>query len=281
MMNVTCRFSPIRQITFILDLAEVHMPERFSRAKRFYLGHSHRTTLSCSHAVISISRSTRNDLLKLFPEFDSKIKVIPLGFKKAGDAVSNTDTTSILTKHALKDYFLFVSTLEPGKNLPRLVRAFKHFSENHPDWTLVLAGARGWGCNDVFRLIADLGLGQRVKYVGYVTEHELHELYRNCRGFVFPSLYEGFGLTLLEAMQYFVPVLTSNCSSLPEVGGDGAVYCNPNDPEDIYKGMLQLLDIDKSKLVSAYKKQLEYYTWDNSALAVKKILEETLERGKS
>ncbi|OGS37374.1 MAG: hypothetical protein A2293_07825 [Elusimicrobia bacterium RIFOXYB2_FULL_49_7] len=275
-INVACLFSIIPQITFIYDLAEKHMPERFSFLKRVYLEYTHAITLRKSRAVLTISDSTKADLLSLFPKIISKVTVIPLGYKKLNTV--RKQEVEILQKHQIKAYFFCVATFEPGKNHIRLLEAFKRFvaMNNKADFSLILAGGKGWYFEEVMQRVRELELEQQVVYTGFVTNEELGYLMEHCTGFVFPSLYEGFGLPVLEAMQFYVPILTSNTSSLPEVGGAGVVYCDPRSADSIYDGLLELLRVDRRSLQLPYDEQMRKYTWQNGARAVLSILKSAL-----
>jgi alpha-1,3-rhamnosyl/mannosyltransferase len=150
-----------------------------------------------------------------------------------------------LGKHGLEHsaYLLVVATLEPRKNLARLVRAYAALpvatKTRHP---LVIVGARGWLNQELERTLAPLEASGTVRRLGYIGEDELPQNYAGAHAFAFPSLYEGFGLPVLEAMASGVPVLTSNVSSLPEVAGDAALLVDPNDEEALRDGLARLLD---------------------------------------
>jgi len=274
MMNAACVLSPISQITFIYDLADVEMPERFSKIKTHYLRLFRFFTMRRSKKILTISEATKRDLLTHYGNFEKLFQVIPLGFKKA-QPNQETSTKEFLSLK-LDKYFLFVSTIEPGKNIPRLICAFKKFQESHQDWKLVLVGAKGWGFQEVVSTISKEKIASHVMVLGYVSDTLLDTLYLNTDGFVFPSLYEGFGLPVLEAMQYFVPILTSNVSSLPEVGGAGVVYCDPMNIEEIAHGMERLLEKKKEDFKEAYLNQMTRYTWENGAKAVQKAIDAVL-----
>jgi glycosyltransferase involved in cell wall biosynthesis len=151
------------------------------------------------------------------------------------------------------------------------VEAFSKFSENNPDYQLILAGKRGLGFDKITKAVNKLKLAHKVIMPGYITEEEKAVLYKNCQFFVFPSLYEGFGLPLLEAFYYGKAVLCSNNSSLPEVGGNAAHYVNPESVEEIANGLEKLTN-DKGyceDLVLKGHERLKIFNWKE---AVKKTL---------
>jgi glycosyltransferase involved in cell wall biosynthesis len=276
MMNAACILSQTKQITFIYDLADICMPERFSKKKVIYLKVLRYFTIRVSKQIITISDSTKRDFILHYPEFKELVKVIPLGCKKnISHTQAEANKVETLTD---KDYFLFVSTIEPGKNIPRLLHAFEIFLRSHPTWNLIIIGSKSWGYPAVESTLRELKIDHAVQCLGYVSDQILEQLYKNASAFTFPSLYEGFGLPVLEAMQYYIPVLTSNVSSLPEVGGEGVVYCNPTDINDIAKGMEKLLTLKRSDYEEAYNKQLSYYTWENGAKTLKDIINTVLEK---
>jgi len=189
--------------------------------------------------VICISHSTKNDLLTLFPNIKNKVKIIYLGITVHN--LVNTNQIIDLPK-INSSYILFVGTFEPRKNIERLVRAFSLLEESLKDSTsLVLVGGNGWGNQNLKSLINNLKLNQRVINLGWVNDDHLAYLYKNALFVAMPSLYEGFGLPLIEAMQYGVPSLTSVTSSMPEIIEDAGELVNPHDVESIRGGLTRLL----------------------------------------
>ena len=180
------------------------------------------------------------------------------------------------------DYILYVGTLQPRKNLIRLIQAFKNLKSQIPnlkikDLKLVICGKKGWLYEEIFQKVKELGLEKEVIFTGYVPEEDLPALYKGARCFVLVSLYEGFGLPVLEALSVGCPVVLSNVSSLPEVGGKVAVYVDPYDVEDIARGILEILRYDavthQSK-VEEGKKWARRFSWERCARETLKVLEE-------
>ncbi|MFQ3661823.1 MAG: glycosyltransferase family 1 protein, partial [Chloroflexaceae bacterium] len=135
-------------------------------------------------------------------------------------------------------YFLYIGTIQPRKNLTRLIEAFAHAGPD--DALLVIAGRRGWLSEPIVRRVAELGLTNRVRFPGYVPDADLPALLSGALAFVFPSLYEGFGMPVLEAMACGAPVLTSTTSALPEVAGDAALLVDPCDTDAIAAALRRL-----------------------------------------
>ena len=185
---------------------------------------------SCLNAdkVIAISNYTKNDIRETFKIPEEKIKVIYNGDSpyKRKNRLKQDDVKKCLDKYNInKSYFMFVGTINPRKNIVTLIKAFELFRENKSgDAKLVLVGAYGWNAENVIEAIENSKFKNDIIKTGYVSEKEKEVLYRNSKVFVFPSILEGFGLPVLETMSIGVPVISSNVSSMPEVGGDAIFY---------------------------------------------------------
>ena len=172
-----------------------------------------------------------------------------------------------------RDYILFVGTLQPRKNIERLVEAFSKLKNKELE--LVIVGKKGWQYEEILAAPSKFGVSERVKFLDFVENKDLPSLYKNALCFVLPSLYEGFGLPVLEAMKFGCPVLTSNVSSLPEAGGDAAIYFDPTSAEDIAKS-LQLVINDEGLRKEMIKKgynQVKKFSWEKTAKETLKVLE--------
>jgi glycosyltransferase involved in cell wall biosynthesis len=230
-----------------------------------------------SAALIAISRATADALLERFPGAAGRVVVAPLG-------VAATVTDQLGPSDAEKlppaGFVLAVGTLEPRKNLPRLVAAFRtldpQLQESHP---LVVVGALGWQTGET--LEAMRALGDRCIMLGYVSDAELGELYRRCAVFCYPSLGEGFGLPVLEAMAAGAAVLTSDLSSLPEVGGDAVDYADPHDTASIADGLRRLLtdEAHRADLGRRAAERAATFSWERFAEIVRTTLQEAARRG--
>lgn len=172
------------------------------------------------------------------------------------------------------DYILFVGTLQPRKNIVRLIEAFSTLGPKL--YTLVVVGKPGWLYEEIYEAPKKFKVEDRVKFLDYVPDEDLPALYQNALCFVLPSLYEGFGLPVLEAMHYGCPVVTSNVSSLPEAAGDAAIMVDPESTESIKEGIEKVLG-DKSlreKLVKKGYEQVKKFSWEKCARETLKVLEE-------
>jgi len=180
-------------------------------------------------------------------------------------------------------YALYVGTLQPRKNLARLIRAYYQLLQHHPiTWDLVLAGAGGWESAALAQLVRDLQLTQRVHLLGYVADEALPALYANAHFFCFPSLFEGFGLPILEAQTHGVPVMSANNSSLPEIAGDAAILVDPTDIEAIADAMLQLSQDEplRQQLITAGYANVKRFSWEKAARETLAVLESVARRVK-
>ncbi len=225
----------------IHDLAFVHFPERVPRSRRLYLTAGTRRSVRHARRIIAISMSTADDLRRWMGLPAQKIEVIPLAPPEAVQQISGDRLIAFQRdKGVTNPYVLCVGTLEPRKNLPRLLHAFSAIADEVPH-QLVLVGPEGWLTAELHATLADLRLGDRVRLTGFVEDRDLGAWYSGADLFVFPSLYEGFGLPPLEAMRCGAPVVTSNVSSLPEVVGDAAVTVDPLDVPALASAMRVML----------------------------------------
>jgi len=221
--------------------------------------------------VISVSQSTRSDLLALPGMKAERIHVIPLalGHDTSPGGVTGTEISRLRSSYGLgsSPYVLTVGTLEPRKNQEALVRAFQELSPAHPELKLVLAGGEGWGAEELLRTVRESPFRDRIKLLGRVPSKDLPFLYAGADIFAFPSLYEGFGLPVLEAMAAGVPVLTSTTSSLPEVAGDAALLVDPESVDSIREGLRTLLEDEalRATLIERGRKHERTFTWRRTA----------------
>jgi len=214
--------------------------------------------------VVTDAQSTTLAITEEFSIDSEKLTVIPLGVS------ASVNTSSIEALHNIginKSYFLFVGTHEPRKNLIRLLAAYSSMTDTIKNSTMfVIAGGKGWGI-EISNTIAELGLHNHVIMLGYVDDSMLATLYANAQFLAMPSLYEGFGLPLIEAMQYGTPVLTSNNSSMPEVTGDAGFLVDALNVDSILHGLTEMITNEKlrSKYALNAKINAAQYNWDNSA----------------
>ena len=234
-------------------------------------------------AVITVSEHSRNDLIRVLSLQPEKIHVV---YEAAADEFRPVEDRQALDalrhKYSLPEKFvLYVGTLEPRKNLLRLVRALKQLREQGWTYHLVLAGPMGWMMETFDREVHDMGLQDAVHYLGYVPSEDLPALYSLATVFGFPSLYEGFGLPPLEAMACGTPVLTSNRSSLAEICGDAAYLVDPQSEEDITAGLCALLSDEelRRKLRARGLERVARFSWQRAARETSEVYRQVLRNG--
>lgn len=255
-------------------------------------------SLKMAERIIAVSKSTKKDIKELFNIPDQKIKVIyegvdikdwPESRKLVCGIEEITCREELFKRYDIsKKYILYIGTIEPRKNLEILVGAFgslmfqnKKLAQER--YQLIIAGARGWKFKKVFDAISKVNKelqkkyqgGEFVKYLGYVSHADKLALLQNSTCFAFPSLYEGFGLPVLEAMSFGAPVLTSRVSSLPEVVGDAGILINPNEARDIRTGLERILsDKDlRDELSSKAENRAKEFSWEKTARETLEVYE--------
>jgi glycosyltransferase involved in cell wall biosynthesis len=248
-------FSPCRQVTVFHDLQHKRHPEYFRWFDlpfwRFLLwAAAHR-----SHRLIAVSEATRADLLRFYRVPKERIAVIAHGVEPAFSLLDRSNTES---------YLLCVSTLHPHKNLPRLIRAY---GRTKRDFRLILAGLRGFHADVIERLIEEMGLRDSVQITGWVPREELYSLYERARAFVYPSMFEGFGMPVLEALAAGIPVACSDIPPLREVAGDTALFFDPLNEDDIAAAIERVMaDASlREHMTQAGRERARPFTWQRSA----------------
>jgi glycosyltransferase involved in cell wall biosynthesis len=233
---------PRASLVTVHDLGYLYFPKTHPWRQRLYLDLSTRWNARAAAYILADSEATRADLVARYGTLPEKITVVYPGRDETLAPVRDPATIeAVKTRYGIVgDYFLYLGTLQPRKNLVRLVVAFAHMvaqSPSRPIPQLVLAGKRGWLYDDLFTKVRRLGLEGRVCFPGYVPDTDKVALLSGAFAFVFPSLYEGFGLPVLEAQACGCPVITSATSSLPEVAGDAALLVSPGDTFSIAAAM--------------------------------------------
>jgi len=236
------------------------------------------SSLRMADLIIVNSHSTQKDLISFFPFVEEKTKIVYPGVDEIFQPITNTEKKeAILKKYRLEKYILFVGTIEPRKNLLTLIKAYEKMfqflnSKSCPD--LAIVGARGWKQSPLFKYFQGLPIEiqEKIHFLGFVPEEDLPVLYSSASVFVFPSLYEGFGLPVLEAMACGAPVVTANTSSLPEVGGEAVELVNPLDADEITAKIISLLDEKRASFLRGKGLiQAEKFSWTKAATQIYEI----------
>jgi len=225
-----------------------------------------RASLYADH-IVAISNFSRDHFLRVFPQFPAdRVTVIPLAsrFEIEGEVSKPASLRHLETDR----FWLNVGTLEPRKNQLRLLSAYARLkAEMGSTYPLVFAGGKGWLVENFDKVIAELGLEADVIRLGYVDDQQLAWLYRNCYAFIYPTLFEGFGLPVLEAMSLGAAVITSNTTSVPEVVGDAGLLVDPYKPEEIFSAMYALVSdpTERDRLRALALQRAQQFSWQRTA----------------
>lgn len=269
-------------IITIYDMAYLIYPDKFTMWYRIYLKLWVPISTKKAKKIIAISKNTKNDIIKYLKIPEDKIDVVYCGVDSSFNNTENINLAeSILKKHNLsnKKYILYVGTMEPRKNLVTLLKAFRLFLDEYKlNYDLVIVGQKGWLYDDIFKTLETLRLNKNVFFTGVVTDEELPFIYKGASLFVYPSIYEGFGLPVLEAMTCGVPVITSNTSSLPEVIGDAGITIDPMDIKSLSKSMHKVLTDKNTRdlMISKGLERAKLFTWENAAKKTIEIYKDIL-----
>ena len=265
----------LKTVVTIHDLGAEYLAEYHRFPQKIYLNWSTKyVSVQASH-LISVSNSTKKDLITTLSVPSKRISVVyeavnrELFFPRTKHEIAQTRA-----KYGLAGkYFLYVGTIQPRKNLERLIEAFAKAKLEHTD--LVLAGPGGWLNEEIYKAPEKFNISNHVRFLGFVPDEDLPALYSGAIGLTFPSLYEGFGLPLLEAFACGCPVLTSEGGATEEVAGDGAVLVDPKDIKKITAGMNKLAtNADfRQKLINKGGDRVEDFSWEKSAREVLKVFE--------
>jgi glycosyltransferase involved in cell wall biosynthesis len=229
--------------------------------------------------IITPSNSVKTEVCQAFGVDGEKVMVTP---EAPRPVFKRKEDPELLRRLGIDgDFILFVGTIEPRKNLRRLVEAFERVLRSTAlSPKLVIAGGQGWLMNDFVSFIREKGIEDRICLTGYLEEADLCGLYSACSAFVYPSLYEGFGLPPLEAMACGAPVITSRISSLLETVGDAARLVDPNDVEDLAQGIVEMLsDVGmREHYAEQGSKQVKKFSWEQTALKTLAVYQELVSR---
>lgn len=234
-------------------------------------------SLTMADRIIAVSEATRSDLVKRFPSIAERIVVV----HEAAETLPPPEPIDALRMLGISaPYVLFVGSLEPRKNLARLMTAFAKLPDSvRQTHLLVIAGGRGWGGVDVATMAGRLGISERVRSLGVVDDTRLATLYRHARCLAMTSLYEGFGLPVLEALAQGTPALVAGGSSLPEVAGDAGLVVDPLSVDSICSGLQRMLTDDDlhAKLAAAAAPRAAMFSWERAARETLDVFQQAIE----
>jgi glycosyltransferase involved in cell wall biosynthesis len=270
-------------VVTIHDLGYHYFPAAHPWRQRIYLDWGTRWSVAAATRVITVSHATAADLQRVTATNQAKICVVHEGV----NALPKASAEAIAAVHAryglVRPYALYVGTLQPRKNLMRLLIAYEQLNQRgEVSFDLVLAGATGWFSQEIIAQAKGSQYAGRIHLTGYVADGDLPALMAGAITFTFPSLYEGFGLPILEAQSLGVPVMSAKGSSLPEVAGDAALYVDPTDVEAIAQAMLRLSQDEalRQELIAAGHRNVQRFSWAKAAAETLAVLEEAAAQGR-
>lgn len=274
------RFTGIPRVMSIMDLSYLYFPEYFTSRDLYQLTQWTKYSVLHSRAVCTISEFSKNDIIRRYSVNAARVHVTYPGFSM-NISDSSALQTDIVKKYGIqKHYILSVGTIQPRKNYERLIEAFSIFlSKNKQKFgniDLVIIGKKGWLVESILHAPQKYHVSERVKFLDFVTDGDLPAFYTQALCFALPSLYEGFGLPVVEAMAYKCPVVVSNVSSLPEIAGEAGIYVDPKNVESIADGMLAAVRQRNLKQgaerIQKGQLQVKGFTWEKAAKQTIEIL---------
>jgi len=272
----------VRRVITIHDVTFMLLPGRYPLARRLYMEAVTRASARVADAIITPSQVIRDDVADRLGVPAERVVVIPYAAAPEFAPADQETVARLRQKYQLPErYILSVGSLEPGKNRARLVLAYSRLWREGFDCPLAVAGQPAWRYERETDLVHGLGLDQQVRYLGYVPAEDLPALYSGATLFAFPSLYEGFGLPVLEAMACGTPVVASNASAIPEVAGDAALLVDPRNVNALAEAMARLLS-DETLRVELRARGLEraqQFSWERTARDTLSVYEVVAAKG--
>jgi glycosyltransferase involved in cell wall biosynthesis len=272
----------------VMDLSYLYFPELFRKKDLIQLTEWTKYSVHKASAVLTISEYSKNDIIKRYGKSETAVHVTYPGLSMPTQKKDPTTVIDIFKKYSLPERFILsVGTIQPRKNYEKLIEAFSLFLKADPkkngDIDLVIIGKKGWLFEGILRSSETHGVSAKVKFLDFVPDGELPTFYRSANCFALPSLYEGFGLPVLEAMANDCPVVVSNVSSLPEIAGDAGIYVDPSSAQDIASGLAkavrQRTTSDGISRIQAGRKQVQRFTWEKAAKQTLQVLEQVAAKG--
>lgn len=267
--------SRVRSIMVLHDLAFVHYPRHIPFLVRAYYRYFSPKFFKRADHIITISDFVRTDLIQHFPVDPAKVSRLYNGCRLGFVPLREKEKQLVRDRYSKGQvYFLYWGALQPRKNVDRLIRAFGQFKESCPSSVkLLIGGRKAWKTEALEQAWQDSHFREDILFTGYLSEEELFQVVAAAHAVVYVSLFEGFGLPLVEAMHAEVPILTSNVTSLPEIAGDAALLINPKSVEDIAAGLKRLYEDPElcRSLVDKGKVQRKKFDWDKAAAELGKV----------
>lgn len=258
------------KVVNIYDLSFIKYPQYIDNVVKTY-NKRIKTCLQWTDLILTISESSKKDIVEYLEVLPEKVHVTPLASRYYPDYLLNqavNESEKSIDYNFSVPYLLFVSTLEPRKNITTLIAAFNYLKQKYKlEHHLVLIGQKGWQYEPIFQAIASSPYQDCIHHLNYLSDELVALFYSKADVFVYPSHYEGFGLPVLEAMTLGAPVVTSNTSSLPEVAGDAAILVDPNDVISLAEAILNVISDRqlRTNLIAKGKARANLYSWERTA----------------
>lgn len=265
-------FTPCPVVATIHDLGYLKFPEQFNKKDLYQLKNWTEKSIRRTHHLIAVSEFTKNEIIKIYKTKENQITVAYNGVGQPAK-VDSRISQKILKKFDIKaPYFLYLGTLKPNKNIPFLIDAFNNL--NNDNYQLVIAGKKGWLYDEIFEKIKEKKLIHKVVFTGFINEIEKWALYKNAISLVIPSLYEGFGIPVIEAQKIGTPVIASDIPVFKEVIENSGILINPHQTDSLTQALKKITNkkIRKS-FVKKGKKQAQKFTWENTAKTIIKVFQ--------
>lgn len=268
------RFVQIPRVMSVMDLSYLYFPELFKTRDLYQLTHWTKYAIEHVQAICTISEYSKNDIINRYGVKKNTIVVTYPGLSMSGKKQSKSQQERIVQSYGISKHFILsVGTIQPRKNYDRLIAAFALFLKKNKqqfgEIQLVVIGKKGWLVDDILRAPEKNGIAEKVKFLDFIPDEHLPAFYTRALCFALPSLYEGFGLPVLEAMAYGCPVVVSTVSSLPEIAGKAGIYVDPLSVESIRDGLLSAVrqrNLMQGKLrIQQGRARVNEFTWEKAA----------------
>ena len=272
----------VKSLPVIHDLNFMHEPQWVSRAPRYYYNHFFPKFAQKANRIATVSEFSKQDITNRFQISPENIDVVYNGANESYTPINNeekNDTRKRFSKS--EEYFLFVGLVHPRKNLTRIIRAFNIYKQKTGrKEKLIIVGSTAYWTSDTSNAFENSAYKDDIIFVGRLEPIDLHKVFASAKVLVFASLFEGFGIPILESMYCDVPVITSDATSMPEIGGEAAIYVDPYSTDSIAEAMIKITADENlyNDLIVKGRVQRRKFSWDNSASLVWNAIEKTLEQ---
>jgi glycosyltransferase involved in cell wall biosynthesis len=264
-----CLGAKCKQLVVLHDINFFHHPKDLKWLTGIYYNHYFPKFAKQANRIATVSEYSKKDIAENYKIDPARIDVVYNGihsfFRKLGDDEKITARKKFSEG---KEYFVYVGSIVPRKNIENLVKAFSLFKKDTASkMKLLLAGRQYWGLHDLYKTIKELGIEGEVIFTGRLSDEDMAQVLGAAMAMTFIPYYEGFGIPLVEAMQAGIPIITSDVTSLPEVAGDAALYADPMKPEEVKNAMVKMYRDEnlRKDLIEKGSKQKEKFSWEKSA----------------